>query len=468
MKKIFTLLALVAIVFLSKESKAQFNENFDGGIPTLTGNCWQFSQIEWTNSPGDVINGTGSLYSNPPVNGTSTRDVFSPVLNITSTTLTISFNYKLSNKISGNATRTIEIGLTDTSNNFTSLQIITLDNNSPVTVQNLTATFNVIPAYYELSIKIGGSTGDGNTRLIFDDFFADANTLYGPGIFCNSAPVAVNDIFTGVIGSPFYGNVMTNDNEPNGEAMFPSIVATSLDGIVTVNPDGSFSFIPNPGFAGNTTSFTYRLNDNGFASMNSNTATVIINFSAAAPLPVHLMSFQGNMNKNNKVTLQWKVADNQTVSHFEVQRSSNGRDFTTIGVVLGSDKIDVENYMFYETVNSVAKVMYRLIMIDKQQDASYSKILVFQKNSTGNANLIKIFSNPVNDKLTFSLSSSSIQIVDVKIYDMGGRIQLNQKVTSYEGSNMVSLPLASTFKPGFYVVEVNDGIERQIAKFVKH
>ena len=184
-------------------------------------------------------------------------------------------------------------------------------------------------------------------------------------------------------------------------------------------------------------------------------------------LPVNLVRFQGNMNKNNKVTLQWKVTDNQTVSHFEVQRSTNGRDFTTIGIVLASEKTDIENYMFYETVNSTDKFMYRLRMIDKQQDASFSKILVFQNKSANSSNLIKIFGNPVNDKLTFSFTSSSTQTVDVKVYDMSGRMQLNQKVMSYEGSNMVSLPLSSTFKPGFYVVEVNDGTERHIAKFVK-
>lgn len=205
----------------------------------------------------------------------------------------------------------------------------------------------------------------------------------------------------------------------------------------------------------------------GVNSINDNFGGCLRAPAASGVLPVHLVSFQGNMNKNNKVSLQWKVADNQTASHFEVQRSSNGRDFTTIGVVFASEKTDVENYMFYETVNSTDKVMYRLIMIDKQQDASYSKILVFQNKSTSNANLIKIFSNPVNDKLTFSYTSSITQPVDVKIYDMSGRIQLNQKITSYEGSNMVSLPLSSTFKSGFYVVEVNDGTEPQMAKFIK-
>ena len=57
-----------------------------------------------------------------------------------------------------------------------------------------------------------------------------------------------------------------------------------------------------------------------------------------SPLPVHLVRFQGNMNKSNKVTLTWTVADNETVHSFEIERSFDGRDFTTVGVVFASEK----------------------------------------------------------------------------------------------------------------------------------
>jgi hypothetical protein len=183
-------------------------------------------------------------------------------------------------------------------------------------------------------------------------------------------------------------------------------------------------------------------------------------------LPVHLISFQGNMNKNNKVTLNWTVADNEIANNFEVERSFNGRDFTTIGVVLASEKMGTENYMFYETTNGTDKVMYRLKMIDKNREVDYSRILIFQLKSTI-ANNIKIIGNPVNDKLTFSYTSSATQMVDVKVYDMSGKVVLKNKVNSLEGSNVISLPLSSTFKAGMYIVEVNNGTELQSSKFVK-
>jgi hypothetical protein len=183
-------------------------------------------------------------------------------------------------------------------------------------------------------------------------------------------------------------------------------------------------------------------------------------------LPVHLIAFQGNMNKNNKVTLNWTVADNEIANNFEIERSFNGRDFTTVGVVFASEKMGTENYMFYETTSGTDKVMYRLKMTDNNHKVDYSRVLIFQLKSTISNN-IKIIGNPVNDKLTFSYTSPATQIVDVKIYDISGKVLLKNKVNSMEGSNVISLPLSSTFKVGMYVVEVNNGIELQSSKFIK-
>ena len=183
-------------------------------------------------------------------------------------------------------------------------------------------------------------------------------------------------------------------------------------------------------------------------------------------LPVHLISFQGNMNKNNKVTLNWTIADNEIANNFEVESSFNGRDFTTVGSVFASEKMGTENYMYYETTSGTDKVMYRLKMIDKNQKVDYSRVLIFQlKSST--TNNIKIIGNPVNNKLTFSYTTPATQMIDVKVYDISGRIVLNNKVNGLEGSNVISLPLSSTFKAGMYVVEVNNGAGLLSSKFVK-
>jgi hypothetical protein len=183
-------------------------------------------------------------------------------------------------------------------------------------------------------------------------------------------------------------------------------------------------------------------------------------------LPVNLISFQGNINKNNKALLQWIVGNNKTIDQFEVQRSYDGKEFKTIGLVFASENNDIEDYMFYETIGSFDKVMYRLKMIDKGNIASYSKILVFQGKSV-TVNDIKIIGNPVNDQLTFNYTAFTARALDIKIYDMAGRVMMKNKINSLEGSNMISFTLDPSFKPSMYVVEVNNGMDIQKAKFIK-
>ena len=186
---------------------------------------------------------------------------------------------------------------------------------------------------------------------------------------------------------------------------------------------------------------------------------------AQSPLPIMLMSFQGNLN-NGKVSLQWAVAQNEEADRFEVQRSADGVTFATAAVIMVTDKYGSESYSYSETTNA-EKIYYRLKMVNDNQSTRYSKILAFQGNAASNSKALKIVNNPATDKLTLSFSSTNNQVVQVRVYDMAGRLQIDLKINVYQGSNLVSLPLSSTFKTGMYAVEVYAGSDRETVKFVK-
>ena len=186
---------------------------------------------------------------------------------------------------------------------------------------------------------------------------------------------------------------------------------------------------------------------------------------AQSPLPVMLMSFQGNMN-NGKVSLQWSVAQNEEGDHFEVQRSADGVTFETAAIIMVTDKYGTESYSYSETTNA-DKIYYRLKMANDNQSVRYSKILAFQVSAASSSKALRIVNNPSTDKLTLSFSSKNSQVVQFRVYDMAGRLQMDEKINVYQGSNLVSLPLSSTFKTGMYAVEVYTGSDRETTKFVK-
>ena len=182
-------------------------------------------------------------------------------------------------------------------------------------------------------------------------------------------------------------------------------------------------------------------------------------------LPVKLIYFQGNRN-NDKINLQWNVAQNESSNHFEIEKSYNGKIFTTAGNIPATDKTGNETYTFPETITDEEKVFYRLKMIDKNQKTEYSRILSFQSKSVLAKNLV-VLSNPVNDKLTISFQSPADKKIELKVYDITGKIRMSQPMNVYKGSNQVSLPLSSSLGTGTYIVELANGAEPYSAKFVK-
>jgi hypothetical protein len=70
------------------------------------------------------------------------------------------------------------------------------------------------------------------------------------------APQAVDDDFNFIPGQTFEGDVTDNDVYPQGSTF--SLVSQPTNGVLTFNADGTFQFIPNPGFS-ETDFFTYEI-----------------------------------------------------------------------------------------------------------------------------------------------------------------------------------------------------------------
>ncbi len=79
--------------------------------------------------------------------------------------------------------------------------------------------------------------------------------------FFNSSPIAVSDTVGTSEGIPTRISVLDNDTDRNvGDVLTVSSYTQAADGVVALNPDGSFTYTPNAGFVG-TDSFTYRVSD---------------------------------------------------------------------------------------------------------------------------------------------------------------------------------------------------------------
>ena len=182
------------------------------------------------------------------------------------------------------------------------------------------------------------------------------------------------------------------------------------------------------------------------------------------PLAVKLISFQGNED-NSTARLNWEVSENETIKQFDVERSTDGYNFSSSAIVAGNNSSKNETYRYTEIMND-DKNYYRLKITDKTSKVSYSRTVLLQTKAD-NSHGIKIISNPVNDRLTFEFRAVRSGPVDVRIIDMLGRVQMKQVINSYQGINVVRLTLPYAWQNGIYVAEVGTGQDRFTAKFIK-
>jgi len=193
----------------------------------------------------------------------------------------------------------------------------------------------------------------------------------------------------------------------------------------------------------------------------------IITQSLNAQLDLAFVSnFSANpTNSCNRLT--WTIASNQSIGSFEVEKSTNGNDFKTIAVLVATEKFNTENYTYADTAISADKIMYRLrVLIRSNRNDFYSRIILVKSKMKLDDN-IRIMENPVRDKLFFNYNSAKVQEADIKIYSLTGKILVNQKISSFKGDNLITIPLSSGFGPGMYVLEINTDILKQTAKFIK-
>ena len=143
-------------------------------------------------------------------------------------------------------------------------------------------------------------------------------------------------------------------------------------------------------------------------------------------LPVKLVSFDAK-DEGERVRLDWRTASETNNSHFEIERSYNGKLFETIGRVEGKGTTETEsNYLFFDSKPLVGISYYRLKQIDSDKqvdgkivkgDASYSRIVAVVREAD---KFLMISPNPVTDVAEIVLNAP-VKISNWTLFDVQGR-----------------------------------------------
>lgn len=190
---------------------------------------------------------------------------------------------------------------------------------------------------------------------------------------------------------------------------------------------------------------------------------IIINGTVTSALPVRLISFAGNTEKN-AVILTWSTAWEEQNQGFEIQRSTNALNFERIGYVDGKSTVKTRSdYMFKDNnVHSGQTYYFRLKQLDSDGSFEFSRIISVNPNP-GEGSFV--FPNP--SKGSFTVTTKSNNTDDFKLYNaFGTEIPIDTHRADKMPDSFVISP-KGIIPPGIYLLKVTPTVDPSAPKHFK-
>jgi len=286
---------------------------------------------------------------------------------------------------------------------------------------------------------------------------------YSPVYFSNSPTKLEIDTADGS-GLPAVSPDTAFKNGAVGFVSQPTISKVNV--LLTANASGTpsgYQWTLNQVAISGATSKTY-----SNATVAGGSYTVIVSYangcrdSATPTLPIYLKSFTGYY-KEGVTVLNWSVVNEFSSTNYIVERSANGKNFTSLNTIAASNSLT--GAYKYNDASSITsgKLYYRLKISDKNGGISYSNVVLINLSSNTS---FSVYPNPVQAKLNLQVQNSKIEKVTIQVIDLLGKVLQQQSSQLNAGINSLSLDVASLAK-GSYIVVVKGETNHQ-QQFIKN
>jgi hypothetical protein len=180
------------------------------------------------------------------------------------------------------------------------------------------------------------------------------------------------------------------------------------------------------------------------------------------PLPVSVLSFTGKKSGGDNL-LKWIMNNEQEVISYELERSTDGKNYTSIASIT---EVNKGTYQYLDAVSAAPAVyFYRVRILEQGGNYRYSDVVKLAAGIKNN--YVEVMPNPVGDVLHLSFTSTVASKIQLTMTDMKGRTVLKKSVFIQEGNSLFHFPEMKLFSAGIYVLNVTGGEIIQNIKVIK-
>jgi hypothetical protein len=188
-----------------------------------------------------------------------------------------------------------------------------------------------------------------------------------------------------------------------------------------------------------------------------------INITSNIVLPVTMLNFDARRaGKVNNLT--WTTTQEINSQKFEVERSIDGTNFSSIGTVNAAGNTTTNtSYRFVDNKPVKGTNFYRLRSIDNDNAYKFSNIKSVKNLGTPE---LAINPNPVAEIMKIALEAEYAEKASIVITDLSGRRVHTSAAQVFAGANQINIPVQQLSK-GTYLVMIQLNNETLVKKITK-
>jgi hypothetical protein len=189
------------------------------------------------------------------------------------------------------------------------------------------------------------------------------------------------------------------------------------------------------------------------ASAAANRFRVIISspVQAFAPLPVAFTGFKA-YERNSDIDIEWTVENEKNISQYQIQKSSNGRQFTTATTITSKDNY-TSTYKWTDIYPAAGNSFYRISSVDISGHIQFSNIVKVGVGLT--KQLISVYPNPVtNGIINLQLANQPKGIYTARLFNNFGQALHVTQLKHDGGNSTQTIQINKNISKGNYQLEV--------------
>lgn len=184
------------------------------------------------------------------------------------------------------------------------------------------------------------------------------------------------------------------------------------------------------------------------------------------PVATQLLAFSGRLMGDN-ASLKWTTTGEDEPILFEVEKSSDGINFTVIATVNGYNDYASEQsmYNYVDPTPLASKMFYRIRMKNNAGRSTYSRTI--QLNAGKDMLSFISVINPFNELLTFDITNPMTAKAEAHLIDQSGKTVKKLSAEIAEGVNKLVIDNTTLLPGGIYYLRVSVGgstIQKRVIK----